>query len=96
MNDLPIEKHRTAVLKDWPDNDEELLAFGAKRQSETYWSLADAFEGLQVSGSTGSGKSSGSGQAIARAFLEANLGGLVLTAKPDEILNWKQHARAAW
>ncbi len=82
------------VVKDWPDNDEELLAFGPRRQRENYWSLADAFEGLQVFGATGSGKSSGSGQAVARAFLEANLGGLVLTAKPDEVLSWRQYAAA--
>lgn len=84
----------TSAKKDWPDNDEELLAFGGKRAAKNYWSLADAFEGLQVFGGTGSGKSSGSGQAVARAFLEANLGGLVLTAKPDEVLTWKEYARA--
>ena len=82
------------VIKDWPDNDEELLALGTKRLAENYWSLGDAFEGLQVFGGTGSGKSSGSGQAVARAFLEANLGGLVLTAKPDEILSWQRYAKA--
>lgn len=82
------------VNKDWPDNDEELLAFGSRRASQNFWSLADAFEGLQVFGGTGSGKSSGSGQAVARAFLEANLGGLVLTAKLDEVLAWKGYARA--
>ncbi len=84
-----------SVTKDWPDNDEELLAFGPRRTPENFWSLGDAFEGLQVFGGTGSGKSSGSGQAVARAFLEANLGGLVLTAKPDEILSWKRYAADA-
>ena len=83
--------------KDWPDNDEELLAFGAgpKKLKENYWCLKDAFEGVQIFGGTGSGKSSGSGQAIARAFLEANLGGLVLTAKTDEVLAWKDYAADA-
>lgn len=93
MSPAPTQPAK-AVVKDWPDNDEELLAFGPRRLPENYWSLADAFEGLQIFGATGSGKSSGSGQAVARAFLEANLGGLVLTAKPDEILSWKQYAKA--
>ena len=84
--------------KDWPDNDEELLDFSSdpkNKQKENYWCLKDAFEGGQVFGGTGSGKSSGSGQAIARAFLEANLGGLVLTAKTDEVLAWKRFAKQA-
>lgn len=82
--------------KDWPDNDEVLLDFSADAKSpqrENYWCLKDAFEGVQVFGGTGSGKSSGSGQALARAFLESNLGGLVLTAKNDEVLAWKEYAR---
>lgn len=83
------------VVKDWPDNDEELLDFSPdprNKQREDFWHLKDAFEGVQIFGGTGSGKSSGSGQAIARAFLEANLGGLVLTAKTDEVLTWKRYA----
>lgn len=82
--------------KDWPDNDEMLLDFSADPkhpQRENYWCLKDAFEGVQVFGGTGSGKSSGSGQALARAFLESNLGGLVLTAKNDEVLAWKEYAK---
>jgi type IV secretory pathway TraG/TraD family ATPase VirD4 len=83
------------VVKGWPDNNEELLAFGPDRRPENFWCLKDAFEGVQIFGGTGSGKSSGSGQAIARAFLEANLGGLVLTAKTDEVLTWQGYAKAA-
>ena len=59
-----------------------------------FWALRDAFQGTQIFGGTGSGKSSGSGQAIARAFLEAGLGGLVLTAKTDEVLAWQEYAKA--
>ncbi len=33
-------------------------------------------------------------QALARAFLDANLGGLVLTAKTDEVLAWRKYAKA--
>lgn len=81
-------------LKDWPDNDEELLCFGPHQRPENFWSLRDAFEGVQVFGAIGSGKSTGSGQAIARSFLEANMGGLVLTAKLDEVRTWKDYAKA--
>lgn len=48
------------------------------------WRLRDACEGTVIFGGTGSGKSSGSGRAIARAFLRAGFGGLVLCAKQDE------------
>ncbi len=83
-------------VKDWPDDAEALLELGNDRKKlpENYWSLNDAFQGVQVFGGTGSGKSSGSGQAIARAFLEANLGGLVLTAKTDEVHAWQEYAKA--
>jgi hypothetical protein len=83
--------------KDWPDDDECLLKFPAGQAEcpdANFWCLKDAFEGTQVFGGTGSGKSSGSGQAIARAFLEANLGGLVLTAKTDEVRTWREYAKA--
>ena len=73
----------------------ELSADGKTCRPENYWCLKDAFEGVQIFGGTGSGKSSGSGQAIARAFVESNMGGLVLTAKADEVLAWKSYAKAA-
>jgi len=82
--------------KDWPDDDEALLELspnGETNLPENYWCLNDAFQGSQIFGGTGSGKSSGSGRAIARAFLEANLGGLVLTAKTDEVLAWREYAK---
>lgn len=84
--------------RNWPEDDEALLelsADGKNRFPENYWCLKDAFEGVQIFGATGSGKSSGSGQAIARAFVESNLGGLVLTAKTDEVLAWRDYAKAA-
>lgn len=52
------------------------------------WTIADATEGTQVFGATGSGKTSGSGAAIARAFLKAGMGGLVLVCKNQDGLNW--------
>jgi hypothetical protein len=53
------------------------------------WTLRDSFEGTQIFGATGSGKSSGSGATMARAFLKAGYGGLVLTVKTDEAQLWK-------
>ena len=83
--------------KDWPDDRAallELVVDGGKKLPQNFWSLGDAFQGVQIFGGTGSGKSSGSGQALARAFLKANLGGLVLTAKTDEVHAWKKYAEA--
>lgn len=56
--------------------------------------MRDAYEGTQIFGALGSGKTSGSGQALAHAFLAAGFGGLVLTAKPDERELWEGYARA--
>lgn len=84
--------------RNWPDDDEALIELSADGKTcppENFWCLKDAFEGVQILGATGSGKSSGSGQAIARAFMESNMGGLVLTAKKDEVLAWKRYAKAA-
>lgn len=86
---------RADQVRDWADDDEALLTFSEDRNAflpENFWSLRDAFEGVQIFGGTGSGKSSGSGQALARAFLRANLGGLVLTAKTDEAQDWRTMA----
>jgi hypothetical protein len=100
MNDASVAKIDPPPQrrgKDWPDDDQALLELtqeGTTPRPENYWCLKDAFEGVQVFGGTGSGKSSGSGQALARAFLEAEMGGLVLTAKTDEVLAWKRYAQA--
>jgi len=59
------------------------------------WSIADACEGTQIFGSTGSGKTTGSGRALALGFLRAKFGGLVLTAKPDERTNWQHYFEEA-
>ena len=55
------------------------------------WRIRDACEGTAIFGATGSGKTSGSGAAIAKAFLRSEFGGLVLTAKPDERVSWQQY-----
>src|ERR1043165_2481362 len=55
--------------------------------------LGQAVEGPLVLGATGSGKSTGSGRALALSFLSAGFGGLVLTAKPDERRVWDGYCR---
>lgn len=80
--------------RNWPDDDQALLEFLQNGGKATeYFAIRDAFQGIQVFGATGSGKSTGSGKHIAQAFLEANFGGLVLTAKTDEIGEWKKYAK---
>jgi hypothetical protein len=56
------------------------------------WRIKDACEGTIIFGGTGSGKTSGSGRILARSFLAAGFGGLVLCAKPDEPALWKGYA----
>ena len=59
------------------------------------WTQQDAFEGTQIFGATGSGKTTGSGQKIALGLLRQGFGGLVLTVKSDEVATWKKYMRAA-
>ena len=65
------------------------------RLSETdYFTLRDALQGgVACFGTTGSGKTSGSGKALASAYLRAGMGGVVLCAKPDEIDLWRRYAK---
>jgi type IV secretory pathway TraG/TraD family ATPase VirD4 len=58
------------------------------------WNIRDACEGVQIFGAIGSGKTSGSGAAIAQSFLRSGFGGLVLCAKPEERQLWEQYAAA--
>ena len=60
---------------------------------QDWWTTRDAVRGTQIFGGIGSGKSSGSGKTIAKAFLKNGFGGLVLCAKPDEKENWVQYAK---
>ena len=70
----------------WPDQG-GLLDLGGDR-----WRIKDACEGTIIFGGTGSGKTSGSGRALAESFLAAGFGGLVLCAKTDEPELWRQYA----
>ena len=54
------------------------------------WTIGDLFEGVQVFGDSGSGKSSTSAKVLAASMLRAGYGGLVLTVKPEDSTDWKQ------
>lgn len=53
-----------------------------------------AVEGVLILGSTGSGKTSGPGRALADAYLARGWGGVVLCVKPGEAAEWVQRVRA--
>ena len=55
------------------------------------WTLRNAVQGVQIFGGIGSGKSSGSGQTLAKIYLKEGFGGVVLTAKMDELNAWEQY-----
>lgn len=71
------------------DLDKPLLNYG-----EEPWTVRDSFEGTQIFGAPGSGKTSGSGKAIALRMLSEGFGGLVLCAKPGEAEEWQGYAEA--
>jgi hypothetical protein len=55
------------------------------------WTIGDSFEGVQVWGDTGSGKSSTTARVFAAAMLRAGYGGLVLTVKPEDADEWRRN-----
>jgi hypothetical protein len=67
-----------------------LLSIGGE-----HWCIGDACEATAIWGAPGSGKTSGSGKAIARSFLQAGFGGLVLCCKNDEADTWREYAADA-
>lgn len=68
------------------DQNESLIDMDSNK-----WTYRNSFEGVQIFGSIGSGKTSGSGQLLAKAFLTSGYGGLVLTAKSDERETWEHY-----
>ncbi len=82
----PVPQPKPIVMEPH-DGRTPLLYFGDRH----IWTLKDAYEGTQIFGGTGSGKTSGSGAALALSFLEQGFGGVVLTAKPDERALWEQY-----
>jgi hypothetical protein len=71
-----------------PDPWDEQRALIKWNNSEP-WTIADSFEGTQVWGDTGSGKSSTTAKLLAASMLRAGYGGLVLTVKPEDAEEWK-------
>lgn len=59
------------------------------------FTIRDSFEGIQIFGGIGSGKTSGSGKLIAQKYLAAGYGGLVHTAKVDEKAAWIKYCKDA-
>ncbi len=68
--------------------DQPLLFFGDEALT-----LRACCEGIFITGSSGSGKTTGSGAAIAKAYLRNGFGGLVTCCKPDEPEVWRRYAR---
>lgn len=81
----------TSTATDTPPDllDETLLTLNQQGDALT---LRQACEGIHIFGGTGSGKTSGSGQALALHYLERGMGGLVLTAKNEELATWQRYA----
>jgi hypothetical protein len=52
------------------------------------WTIKDACQGTLILGAPGSGKTTGSGHAIASHFLTQGFGGLILTTKQGESSDW--------
>ena len=65
---------------------------GITYRREDWWTLRHAFQGVQIFGGIGSGKSSGSGRMLALSYLKKGFGGIVLTGKIDEVDYWKEYA----
>lgn len=89
---LPHRQHDTskAMSPELWDMDKPLL----RLSSFDLWTLRDAYEGVIIFGGIGSGKTSGSGRAIRKAMLRHGFGGLVLTAKPNEVETWQRDCEA--
>ncbi|MBL7682051.1 MAG: TraM recognition domain-containing protein [Flavipsychrobacter sp.] len=76
------------------DLDTQLLRFVGESPASSF-TLRNSFEGVQVFGGIGSGKSTGSGRMLAIKYLQHGFGGLVLTVKPDEKDIWMEYAEIA-
>lgn len=89
-HDPPKEAQRGPPANEDPFNlDQPLL----RMSPFDLWMIRDACEGVQIFGGIGSGKTSASGAAIAKAFLNAGFGGVVCCAKPEERSLWEKYAK---
>src|SRR5271165_5059231 len=78
--------------RSWP-LDLPLVRFSERK--EDVWTLRDACQGVLIMGENGSGKTSGSGELLARKYLQAGFGGLVLCFKTDEADLWRAYLKRA-
>ena len=60
--------------------------------SEDYFSVRDACQGTLILGAVGSGKTS-SAKYLAGSFLKSGMGGIVLCAKPEESILWREYCK---
>jgi hypothetical protein len=75
-----------------PDRPLFVLGVAKDGVAADIFTIRDACQGVQVFGGTGSGKTSGTGYLLARAYLSTGFGGLVLCAKPEERPLWERLA----
>ncbi len=59
------------------------------------WTIRDSFQGTQIFGATGSGKSSGSLPLVSTSFLRAGYGGVFFTVKPEDRRTYEGHIAEA-
>ena len=59
------------------------------------WTIGDSFQGVQVFGATGAGKSMGAVKCVSGAYLEAGYGGIFFTTKVEDRDLYIQYARDA-
>ena len=83
----PIQA-RSPNLRDgpWPD---KLKLCQLSASDTDVITLSDAKTGVLITGKTGSGKTSGPGRLLAKNYLRAGFGGLVLCVKADEPTLWR-------
>jgi hypothetical protein len=86
----PFSKRRPTPQESCWDLATPLLQWGDGVEP---WSIGASYEGCQIFGSTGSGKSSGSMAAICRAFLRAGYGGIFLTVKREDRETYTRYVR---
>jgi hypothetical protein len=84
----PRQERSAVASRKWPLD--RVLTWWTKDEPFT---LDMATRGVQVFGATGSGKSSGSGRALALSYLSHGFGGIVLCAKNGEAAQWHDYCR---